>query len=358
MEKTYIIAEAGVNHNANEALAHDLISHAKSAGADAIKFQLFKAESLVTQGAEQAPYQKTSMQESYKNQYEMLKALELPRDVFFRLKEYADSIGIDFLVTPFCIDSLDFLINDLGINTIKIGSGDIVHGPLLLKAAQSNVHLILSTGMSCLDEIEMALKVVAFGYLHMQGIPNAKSLDLVYEDTIAKQLLKEKVTLLHCTSEYPAPLNEINLRAIDTLRDHFGLKTGLSDHSQGLVAALGAVARGACVIEKHFTLNKNHIGPDHQASMDVAELVDLVQRIRDMEQVLGSPIKQPTASESKNFSLIRRGIVAKEKIKVGQVLSEENLTFKRPCIGNSPMSYWALLGQKAVKGFEIDESVA
>ena len=353
---TYIIAEAGVNHNGQEDLALKLISAAKESGADAVKFQLFNADALTTQNAEQALYQKKNSGQN-KSQYTMLKELELSCASFEVLRSYALKKKIDFIVTPFDIKSLNFVAHILDLPILKISSGDITNGPLLLAAAQTQRKIILSTGMSSLGEIEAALKVIAFGLFNQNENPTQDQLNNAYMSDDGQKILQEKVSLLHCTSEYPAPFDEVNLKAMDTLLTAFGLKVGLSDHSIGLHVPIAAVAREATIIEKHFTLDKSFIGPDHRASLDPLELTEMVERIRDIEKALGHGRKIVSSSEKKNMILVRRALVANTKINKGDIFSIENLGVKRPSYGISPMSYWDVLGKVAIKNYEIDEVI-
>ncbi len=356
MTSTYIIAEAGVNHNGKLELAIEMIHAAKEIGADAIKFQLFKAEKLVTKVSEQAEYQKKNCKETT-TQYDMLKSLELSEENFKVLKYCADELGIDFIVTPFDLESVVFLSQKLALPLIKVGSGDITNGPLLLAVAKEHKELILSTGMSTLSEVEMALKVIAFGLIEKEQPPTSALLDEIYSSKEAEAILFEKVTLLHCTSEYPAPFNEVNLRAMDTLRDAFKLKVGFSDHTLGIEVSLAAVARGATVIEKHFTLDKSLPGPDHLASLDVSEFQCMINGIRNIENALGTSRKCLTRSERKNIHVVRRSLVAKQPISKEGILTSDNIDIKRPASGLSPMQYWQLLGKKAVKDYLEDEVI-
>lgn len=356
MSRTYIIAEAGVNHNGDLDKAFMLVEKAKDIGADAVKFQMFNAENLVTQAAEQADYQKKSAQ-GYENQYAMLKALELSSDSFKLLADKAKQLSIDFIVTPFCLNSLNVLIDEFETPYIKISSGDITHGPLLLAAAKAGKKIILSTGMSLLTEVEQALKILAFGYCSSESYPTSKELNKVFAQSNTWDVLKKNVTILHCTSEYPAPYEEINLKAMDTLRSAFGLSVGLSDHSPGITVSLAAAAREACMLEKHFTLDKNLPGPDHKASLDVDEFKALVIGVRQIEKALGHDRKIITSSESNNQSLVRRSIVAKHDINKNDLYSDNNLSFKRPATGRSPMHYWDLIGQEANKTYLVNEVI-
>jgi len=356
MKETYIIAEAGVNHNGSEALAIEMIDVAKQAGANAVKFQMFHADTLTTKHAEQAEYQKKAFSQE-KTQYHMLQELELTNESFQRLKAYAYQVNIDFIITPFDLESLVFISEVLQLPILKIGSGDVTHGPLLLASARSEKEIILSTGMSTLAEIEMALKVLAFGLTEKTEFPTQAKLDNIFVLPETQRLLQEKVKLLHCTTEYPAPIAEINLKAIDTLKAAFGLVAGFSDHSIGIEASLAAVARGAQIIEKHFTLDKSLIGPDHAASLNCDELTTMVKSIRNIEKMLGDGRKCPMPSEMKNINIARRSLVANHVIDIGEVFSPKNIGIKRPCQGLSPMKYWETLGKTAQKNYREDEVI-
>ncbi|MEW6055181.1 MAG: N-acetylneuraminate synthase [Bdellovibrionota bacterium] len=354
---TFIIAEAGVNHNGSEDLAIQLIDAAAEAGADAVKFQTFKSAALVSKSAKQAEYQtkNTGVAES---QFEMLKRLELAPSVYRNLLKYARAKGIGFLSTPFDVESADFLTNDLHLDLLKIGSGDITNAPLLLSVAHTGKPVILSTGMSSLSEIETALGVIAFGYLKIQRKPSLAAFQEAFHSQTGKEALAAKVTLLHCVSEYPADWSEANLKAISTLRDVFGLSTGYSDHTMGLSAPVAAVALGATVIEKHFTLDKRLPGPDHLCSLEPHELKLMVQMIRQVEASLGTGEKQASRSEEKNKPVVRRSLVAATAIRKGEVFSEKNLTSKRPGDGVSPVFYWDWLGKIAERDFKEDEQIS
>lgn len=357
MTHCYIIAEAGVNHNGDMDMALELIEVAARAGADAVKFQTFKSAALINKQAEKADYQKQTSGAD-ESQYAMLKRLELKPEDHHQLIAHCEQHGIQFLSTPFDLGSLDFLLRELDLPLLKMASGEIINGPLLLAAAQSGKDLILSTGMSTLAEIEAALKLVLFGYLEPAGAPpDAAQLDGLFADPGHQQLLRDRVSLLHCTTEYPAPYADVNLRAIDTLREQYGLRTGFSDHTQGIHIPIAAVARGAQVIEKHFTLDNSLPGPDHQASLEPDELQAMVKGIRDVEVALGDGDKQPAASELKNRPIVRKSLVAARPIHQGEVFSVDNLTSKRPGSGLSPMRYWEVLGQTASRDFAADEEI-
>lgn len=330
MNKTYIIAEAGVNHNGDITVAKEMILEAKKAGADAVKFQTFVTEKLVSKQAPKADYQMkiTSQEET---QYQMLKKLELSFDDFIELSEYANKLDIDFLSTPFDDESIDFL-SQLVMPFWKIPSGEITNKPYLMKIANTKKPIILSTGMSTMEEIEMALEV--FHDYH-----------------------RENIILLHCNTEYPTPYNDVNLNAMVTMKEKFNVKVGYSDHTEGIAVPIAAVALGAAVIEKHFTLDKTLPGPDHKASLEPQELTQMVTTIRNIEKAMGDGVKKPSESEKKNISVARKSIVAKHNIKKGEVFSEENLTVKRPGNGISPMKWHDVLGQMAIRDFNEDEMI-
>jgi len=354
---TLIIAEAGVNHNGDEALAFKLVDAAHKAGADIVKFQTFKAKNLVTGKAKQADYQKTNTQKQ-ESQLEMLSRLELSYDAHIKLLKHCESLGIEFLSTAFDSESLDFLVNVLGLKRLKLPSGELTNAPLVLEHARTGCALILSTGMATLTEIEMALGVIAFGYIAEETEPpSIIAFQQAYASTAGQKLLKEKVTILHCTTEYPAPIQEINLKAMDTLGRAFDLPAGYSDHSEGISIPIAAVARGAVLIEKHFTLDKDMEGPDHKASLEPDELSAMVTAIRQIEVALGSSVKFPSVSEVKNKAVARKSLVANKAISTGEAFSAENLTIKRPGSGMSPYHYWEMLGRIASKDYQVGELI-
>lgn len=354
--RTYIIAEAGVNHNGSLELAKALIDAAAEAGADAIKFQTFKAERLVTMNARKANYQIVN-DNSHDTQFEMLKALELDEESYETLMQHCKTKGIDFLSTPFDIPSAKLLIERLQLPIIKISSGDLTNAPLLLTIARADKPVLLSTGMSTLAEIEMALGVLAFGYIHKEGRPSLQAFYEAFCSDEGQEALREHVTLLHCTSEYPAPFDEVNLRVLETLKQSFHLRIGYSDHTQGIAVPLAAVAMGAVVIEKHLTLDRNLPGPDHRASLEPEELEQMVTSIRQIEQALGDPVKRLTLSEKNNRLVVRKSLVALRPVKKGEPFTEDNLTVKRPGDGISPMHYWDWLGKLSPRDYEADEVV-
>ncbi|KOO06680.1 N-acetylneuraminate synthase [Vibrio hepatarius] len=354
---TVIIAEAGVNHNGSRDLAFKLIDAAKDAGADIVKFQTFKAKNLASKIAHQAKYQveNTRNQES---QLAMLTRLELPYELHHELIDYCSEVGIEFLSTAFDSESLEFLVNDLGLKTLKLPSGEITNAPLILEHARTGCDIILSTGMATLAEVEDALGVIAFGLTQDKGTkPSIAAFKEAYASIEGQSALQDKVTILHCTTEYPAPMAEINLRAMDTLRVSFGLRSGYSDHSEGITIPIAAVARGAVLIEKHFTLDKTMEGPDHKASLEPDELKSMVDAIRNVELALGTGVKVPTTSEIKNKSVARKSLVAQSNIAIGDCFTTDNLTVKRPGTGISPFYYWDILGSTSQKTYEQDDEV-
>lgn len=353
---TFIIAEAGVNHNGDISLAKQLIDIAANAGADAVKFQTFQAEKLVSRNAPKAQYQ-TQTTGTTESQFEMIRKLELSDLDHELLISHAQSRGIQFLSTPFDIPSLHLLTQRFGLKKIKIPSGEITNAPFLLEIARCAERIILSTGMSTLAEVEAALGVLAFGFTTDKAIPQRGDFEQAFASDQGQQELGDRVTLLHCTTEYPAPFMEVNLRAMDTLASAFGLAVGYSDHTSGIHVSLAAVARGARIIEKHFTSDRTLPGPDHQASLEPQELNQLVQQIREIEQALGDGIKRPTASEWKNREVARKSLVASRAIKASEVFTEENLTCKRPGTGVSPFSYWETIEQVATRSYDMDETL-
>lgn len=354
---TLIIAEAGVNHNGDEALAFQLVDAAYQAGADIVKFQTFKAKNLVTGQAKQADYQVANTQKQ-ESQLAMLSRLELSYSAHHQLVKHCQSLGIEFLSTAFDSESLDFLVNDLGLKRLKLPSGELTNAPLVLEHARTGCDLIVSTGMATLAEIEMALGVIAFGYTAADNAePSVLAFQQAYASEVGQKDLKEKVTILHCTTEYPAPMAEINLRAMDTLGKAFDLPAGYSDHSEGITIPIAAVARGAVLIEKHFTLDKNMEGPDHKASLEPDELTAMVKAIRQVEVALGTAVKSPTVSEVKNKSVARKSLVASQVIRAGESFTADNLTIKRPGSGMSPYQYWDMLECSASRDYQVGDLI-
>ena len=331
MNKTLIIAEAGVNHNGSIEMAKQLIDTAAVSGVDYVKFQTFKAEKLVTKEAKQAEYQQRNAAND--SQYTMLKKLELSGAQHEELINYCQQKGIRFLSTAFDLESIEYL-HSLNLGLWKIPSGEITNFPYLKKIAQYGEPVIMSTGMCSMDDVEQALNVL-----------------------LEHGLTKEQITLLHCNTEYPTPLQDVNLKAMLQLRDKFGVKVGYSDHTKGIEVPIAAVALGAEVIEKHFTLDRTLPGPDHKASLEPNELKAMVDAIRNIEQALGDGQKHVSASEEKNIAIARKSIVAAKDIKRGELLTEENLTTKRPGSGISPMRWEELIGTKAIRDFKEDELI-
>lgn len=350
----FVIAEAGVNHNGDHDMALALIDAAVDAGADAVKFQTFTANALVSADAPKAAYQNQTT-DTGETQLEMLKRLELPYALHHQLVETCKEKGIKFLSSPFDETSLGFLVDELKLDTLKIPSGEITNGPLLLQAGISGRGIILSTGMSTLDEVEAALGVLAFGLTDADGEPSPDAFKDAFASDQGQAALKEKVTVLHCTTEYPAPFEDANLRAMATMRDAFGLKVGFSDHTPGIAVAIAAAALGATVVEKHFTMDRTLPGPDHKASLEPGELKDMVAGIRAVERAMGDGEKTPRPSEIKNMVIARKSLVALRPIKSGETFTEDNLGVKRPGGGISPMEYWDRLGQTLDRDVAEDE---
>lgn len=356
MSKTYIIAEAGVNHNGSLDLALNLVEEAAKAGADAVKFQTFITNKNISKVAEKADYQKKTTGEE-ETQYEMVKKLELSFNDFKFINEHCKKNNITFLSTGFDLESLDFLVNEMDIPYIKIPSGDINNAPLILKAARAKKEILLSTGMSTLEDIHNALAIIYYGYTYPDKTPkNFQEVQYVYQSENI-DVLKEIVTIFQCTTEYPTPVGELNLNVLSTLKNEFGTKVGLSDHSEGTLACSLAVALGANVIEKHFTLNKNMEGPDHKASLEPNEFKKMVNEIRFTENALGIRNKVVSYSEEKNITIARKSLVAHQEIQLGNRFTEENLIIKRPGYGISPLLYWDYLGCIVKKQYLCDDLI-
>ena len=325
-----IIAEAGVNHNGNLDLALKMVDEAKRAGADIVKFQTAIPEKVISKYADKAEYQKktTGNEES---QLEMCKRIHLKLSDYDIIKKYCEEVGIEFLSTPFDLESIDYL-EKLGMRLWKIPSGEITNLPYLIKIAKTGKPVIMSTGMAELKEVEEAVNVL-------------------------KENGAGEITLLHCTTEYPAPFESVNLRAMNTLREKVGTEVGYSDHTVGFEVAVAAAVLGASVIEKHFTLNHNMEGPDHKASLEPEEFEVMVNNIRLIEKALGDGVKQPAEAEKKNIAIARKSIVAARDIKKGEIFTEDNITVKRPGSGISPMKWFEVLGTEAVRDFGEDELI-
>ena len=330
--KVFIIAEAGVNHNGSLQIAKQLIDVACLAGADAVKFQTFKTENLVSKTAPKAKYQKDTTDQS-ESQYEMIRKYELDVDTHKELLNYCYHKGITFLSTPFDHDSIDLLL-ELGLETFKIPSGEISNLPYLKHIGKLNKNIILSTGMADLGEIEDALDVLTTAGTHI-----------------------ENITILHANTEYPTPMEDVNLNAMLTIGNSFKTKFGYSDHTRGIEVPIAAVAMGATIIEKHFTLDRNMEGPDHKASLEPQELIAMVKAIRNIEIALGNGIKRPSNSEFKNIKIARKSIIARRNINIGEFFTEENLTIKRPGQGISPMRWNEVIGTIAKKDFNADDLI-
>ncbi len=332
MKKVFIIAEAGVNHNGSIELAKKLIDVASDTGADAVKFQTFKAENLVSRNAQKADYQKQTTN-SNESQFDMIKKLELDVKTHKILMDYCKEKNIMFLSTPFDHDSIE-LLNDLGLEIFKIPSGEITNLPYLRHIGKLNKKVILSTGMADIGEIEDAMDILV----------NAGT-------------KKENIIVLHANTEYPTPYEDVNLKAMITIGNTFDVAFGYSDHTLGIEVDIAAVAMGACCIEKHFTLDKTMEGPDHKASLEPDELKAMVKAIRNIELALGNGIKKPSSSESKNISIARKSIVAKIDIKKGEIFTVDNLAVKRPATGINPMRWDEVIGRVATKDYKEDELI-
>ena len=331
-----VIAEVGVNHDGNLDKALELTSVAANCGADVIKFQTFSAELIVTRAAEKATYQKKNTAQN--SQFEMLKDLELSFENHFVIKRFAESLGLEFLSTPFDLNSLNFLADDLELRTVKISSGDITNFPLLSSAGEKFSNVILSTGGSTLTEVESAIKVLSQSHEAALGLKSA-----------TEQL---SIVILHCTSEYPAPDSEINLKAIQTLQSKFSFGIGYSDHTIGNQASIMAVTLGATVLEKHITLDTKSSGPDHSSSLDPEGFKEFVESIRRAESMLGDGIKKPSKSEFLNVPKIRRGLYAAKSVEKGELFTERNIIALRPEGAFSASRYFELLGTRAVREFQ------
>ena len=329
-KRVFIIAEAGDNHNGSYENALKLVDKAVEAGADCVKFQTFITENVISKFAEKAEYQKENTN-AEETQFEMVKKLELSFDEFRKIKEYCDEKKILFLSTPFDLDSIDFL-QSIDIPFWKIPSGEITNLPYLIKIAKTGKDIIMSTGMCQMEEIKEALEIL-------------------------KENGAGKVTLLHCNTEYPTPFCDVNLNAMKTIKEECHVQVGYSDHTIGIEVPIAAVAMGACVIEKHFTLDKNMEGPDHKASLEPEELKEMVIGIRTIEKAMGNGKKCPSESEQKNIIIERKSIVANCDIKKGEILTEDKLYIKRPGNGISPMKWYEVIGKEAIKDFKKDELI-
>lgn len=326
----FIIAEAGVNHNGDEQNALKMVDVAKQCGADAIKFQTFKTENVIFPGVAKAEYQRRETGEG--DQFSMIKRLEMSRETHIKVAAHCQAVGIEFMSTPFDYESVDFLLG-LGMKTMKVASGEITNLPFLTYLASKNLPLIVSTGMANMDEIKLAVETIAASR-DANGFTEP---------------LADVLTILHCTSNYPAACKDVNLRAMTSIAEQMQLPVGYSDHTLGVAVSTAAVARGACVIEKHFTLDKNMEGPDHSASLTPAELAQMVGQIRDVELALGSDIKQPTESELPVRSLVRRSVTVLRDLAKGHVLTEDDIALMRPGTGIAPKDFNATVGRTLAK---------
>ncbi|MCO5949290.1 N-acetylneuraminate synthase [Mucilaginibacter flavidus] len=334
MNKTLIIAEAGVNHNGSIENAFKLIDAAKEAGADYVKFQTFKADKLVNKSAQKADYQKKNLPDGDESQYTMLKKLELTEEMHDELLNYCEKKNIKFLSTPFDQDSI-ILLKSLGVTIGKIPSGEVTNLPYLRQMAHAFPELIVSTGMCTIEEVKEAVDALV---------------------SVGRK--KENITVLHCNTEYPTPMRDVNLMAMLTIKEQLGVRIGYSDHTMGIEVPIAAVALGATIIEKHFTLDRTMDGPDHLASLEPGELKEMVRCIRNIENALGEGSKTPSDSEKKNIQLVRKSIVAKVNIARGETFTEDNLTVKRPGTGISPMNWDKIIGRKANRDYKNDEIIS
>lgn len=355
-----IIAEAGVNHNGSVERALQMVDVAAEAGADYIKFQTFSADRLAQRDAKLADYQRESDSDS-RTQWDLLRGLELSHEEFAVIRDRCKTRQIGFLSTGFDLEELQFLINDLEIPIVKIASGDITFAPLLLDAGKSGLPTILSTGMANLEEIESALKVLALGYAIHAGVvdgntsPREGTLVSAWSSAEVQSILRSKVTVLHCTTQYPADLNALNLRAIGTIAQAFGLPVGYSDHSLGSLGSVVAVTLGATVIEKHFTLDKALDGPDHAASLDPDELREFIAELRSVGVVLGSRQKECQPQEVANRAVVRRSLVAARAVGSGQLISVDDVECRRPGAGRSAAEYWNVVGSLASSDYAVGD---
>lgn len=355
MNRTTVIAEAGVNHNGSLDMALALVEAAANAGADVVKFQTFDASAGVCRNAEKAAYQKETTGSS-ESQLEMVKRYELSESDHTAILQKCGDCGIEFLSTPFDIQSVD-LLERMGVARYKVSSGEVTNWPLLRRVGMTGKPLILSTGMATLEEIGWALGVYLLGALDPDRRPTEALAKEMVLSARGRVWLEKNMTLLHCTTQYPAPFEDVNLRAMDLLRETFGLPVGYSDHTEGIFTSVCATARGAVVIEKHVTLDKTLPGPDHQASVTPEELAALVREVKQVELLLGEKEKKVTESERDNVKIARKSLVASKEIAKGELFSPENLGIKRPGSGVLPTKYWEYLGTAAEKNYMPDELI-
>ncbi|MCC6714605.1 MAG: N-acetylneuraminate synthase [Gammaproteobacteria bacterium] len=356
--RAFVIAEAGVNHNGSLSLAGELVDAAVEAGADAVKFQTFRADRLVEKSAPRAAYQQRNTG-SNASQYEMLKALELDADSHRVLRDQCDRRGIEFMSTAFDLESLDFLVGDIGIRRVKIPSGEAVNGPLLLAAIRTGLPVILSTGMCTHAEVMESLAVLAWGEEHPVGNPKSRAAiaELGRRPGFCRPL-HSRVALLQCVTQYPAPAAGTNLRAMLAMGQQTGLQVGLSDHTEGWHVTVAAVAAGAAIVEKHFTMSRSLPGPDHAASLEAHELARMIREIREVEAAMGTGVKEPAVQEIANRIPARGSLVAAVPIRKGDAYTASNLTIRRPGTGVSPMAYWDYVsGRRAGRDYGQDEQI-
>ena len=356
LRRCFVIAEAGVNHNGSVERALALVDVAADAGADAVKFQTFRADALATAGAGRAQYQTRNLGESG-SQVAMLRALELSFDAHRAVNERCRERSIEFMSTAFDMQSLEFLLQELGMSRIKVSSGDATNAPFLLELARCGKPLLVSTGMCTLSEVEQALTVLAFGLSRPGASPSRAGFAAAYASVEGQTQLREKVTLLHCVTEYPAPFEAVNLQAMSTLAAAFGLEVGYSDHTEGMAVALASVARGATVLEKHFTLDRALPGPDHAASLEPGELRSLVRAVREIEAAIGNGIKVPAPCELPNLVVARRSLVAARDLKAGHRFEMEDIAIKRPGNGAMPILLWEKLGRVIERDYLAGEVI-
>lgn len=354
-QATYIIAEAGVNHNGDRQRAFELVDAAADAGADAVKFQTFNAKRLAALTAPKAAYQQQTT-EADQSQLEMLEALELPLEWHASLQAHAHQRGIEFLSTAFDTQSLAFL-ETLDLPFYKVPSGELTNGPLLWAFARTGKPLVISTGMATLSEVEQGLAVVCHALTHEHPPGSLKEVWQCWSEPGARATLVGNVSLLHCTSQYPTPMHEVNLKAMDFLAEVFQLPVGYSDHTQGTLIPVAAVARGATIIEKHFTLNRQLPGPDHKSSLEPDELTCMVQDIRAIAQALGDRQKAPQASEWDTRQAARQNLVAAATIREGELFTKDNITTARAGHGDLAMAYWDRLGQAAARDYQAGDAL-
>jgi N-acetylneuraminate synthase len=353
--RCYIIAEAGVNHNGDIALARELIDKAAAAGADAVKFQTFDSKKLVSRNAPKAEYQRQNT-EPTESQYDMLRKLELPREWHYELRDRAKSLGVEFLSTAFDPASLEFLAS-LGMPFYKVPSGEITNGPLLWQFAHQRKALVVSTGMATLSEVEQALAIISHSFNVDDEPSNFDEIWQAWSRPEWRRSLQGRVTLLHCTSQYPTPMHEVNLAAMDTLRHAFGLPVGYSDHTEGILVPVAAVARGAALIEKHFTLDRSLPGPDHRASLEPMELAQMVRDIRAITIAIGDGTKSPQLSEWDTRKAARQQLVVNRDISAGEIFNRDDFSTARSGNGISPNCLWELVGKAASRDYQRGDVV-